>query len=126
MTVTRMLRSRKTTCQKTLPKVASQAQRSSWRGESRPASCWTATSSDVTSTETVSSSPTTPIMPSVSARPCRNAREVVFQMRLSARSTTAKTHEPAQSTTTTQVMMTPVPKSESERIVVSRNSPEPG
>src|SRR5918912_2683041 len=121
MVVTKMLTSAKIICQKTLPKVVSHDAR-----PNLPANCCRLTSMEVTGTETVSSSPTMPIMPRVSARPCRNAREVVFQIRLSARSTTAKTHEPAQSTTTMQVMMTPTPKSERELIVDSRNSPEPG
>ncbi len=89
-------------------------------------SCCSATRIEVRKTETVSSSPTAPIMPSVSARPCRNARGRVPQMRLSARSMTAKTHEPAHSVTTMQLMMTPVPTLESERTVARRNSPEPG
>src|SRR5215213_2711970 len=50
---------------------------------------------DVRKTERMSSTPTAPIMPSVSARPWRNVRGRVPQMRLSARSMTAKTYEPA-------------------------------
>ena len=65
-------------------------------------------------------------IPSVSARPCQNVRDVVPQIRFSARSTIEKTHEPAQSTMTTHVTMTPVPTDESDRIVSRKNFEEAG
>ena len=59
----------------------------------------------------------TPIIPIVSARPCQNVREVAPQIRFSARSITANTQEPAHKTTMKQLMSTPGPTEENERIV---------
>ena len=74
----------------------------------------------------MSRSPTAPIMPSVSARPCMKPRGRVPQMRLSARSMTAKTHDPAHSVTTMALMSRPSRPPASDLIVARRNSPEPG
>ena len=68
----------------------------------------------------------TPIMPIVSARPCRKVREVAPQIRFRARSITAKTQEPAHSTTMKQLMSTPVPTDENDRIVSCKKAREPG
>src|SRR5687767_4329226 len=124
--VTTKLKIAKTICQKTLPTVNNIGYLASWRGDSRPAISRRATTTDVIRTDSDNNAPTIPIMPTVNARPCQNVRDVAPQMRLSARSITAKTHEPAQITTTTQVMITPVPTDESERTVSRRNLPEPG
>jgi hypothetical protein len=62
---------------------------------------------DVTNTDNESSKPTIPTMPTVSARPCQNVLDVAPQIRFKARSITANTHEPAQKTTTMQVMIAP-------------------
>ena len=62
-----------------------------------------------------------PTIPIVSARPCKNVRDVVPQIRFSGRSTTAKTHEPAHNTMTTQVMIAPMLRSENAPIVSRRN-----
>src|ERR1043166_277281 len=84
-----------------------------------------ATRIEVTTTENASNKPTSPTMPIVSARPCKNVRETAPQMRLSARSTTANTHEPAQNTMITHVRTAPTPISENASIVSRRNLLEP-
>src|ERR687886_610015 len=124
--VTSMLTSAKTSCHVALAIKLSVGLCSRTRSGNLAANCCKATSTDVTRTETESNKPTIPTMPRVSARPCRKVRDVVPQMRFSARSTTAKTQEPAQSTTTAQVIITSVLRLESERIVERRNSEEPG
>src|ERR1044072_3739627 len=80
-----------------------------------------ATSREVKSTESDSNKPTIPTMPSVIARPCQKVRETAPQIRLSARSITAKTQEPAQNTSTTHVTIAPTLSSENCPIVSRKN-----
>jgi len=65
-------------------------------------------------------------MPTVSARPCQKARAVVCQIRFNDLSTTEKTHDPAQKTMITQLMIRPVLTEESERTVSRKNLAEAG
>src|SRR6185503_17999689 len=126
VTVIKKLATAKTPCQKTLPAEFSSVYCATWRGESLSAISRSRSTTEVSNTEKASSIPTIPIMPIVSARPCQNARAVVCQILFSARSMTAKTHEPAQSVTIKHVMRAPVPTEDIERIVSRRNLPEPG
>lgn len=113
-------------CQKTLLTESSMGYLANWRGEILPATSRSATAHDVISTETESSTPTIPIIPIVIARPCQNVRDIVPQILFNARSSTEKTHDPAQSTTMTQVIIIPVPTEERDRTVSRRKLLDPG
>jgi len=111
----------KMTCQNALPTDSSNGKRASCRGESLSVMSRKPTMMDVSNAESESNKPTTPTIPIVNARPCKNVLEVAPQMRLSARSTTANTQEPAHSTSTTHVTIAPKPRSFDALIVSRRN-----
>src|SRR5262249_39688590 len=115
-----------TTCSNALPNIGSRAYRSSCRGDSRAANSCSATRIEVIKTESDKSTPTIPIIPTVSARPCQKVRDVVFQILFKERSMTENTHEPAQTTMMTQLMIMPVLTEESDRIVSRRNFADAG
>src|SRR5262245_14750744 len=121
-----MLTNSNENCQSTLSAKEENLMRWRTREGIRAATFCSVTNKDVIRTEQDSKHPTIPIIPRLSARPCRKVREVVLQIRLRARSMTENTHVPAHNTIPTQLTITPVPTLERDSTVVRKNLPNPG